>query len=240
MMRFFYKLLVGLIKGIETFFPGSSKKSGYLGSKSQEDAFLRKADVEKKKIIREYLAKQGYTPEEIQEIEKKNLEIVENMIEVFTRKNEINPTLSAEGGDAGQEFNSKPVYKYSDLIAGIAALVGAIVVFIFFMNVDINPNSSRLVSIAIKPGYESWAWRTSSLSLILYDFVRSKGKYISGGYINPIFKLMLEIMWIIPIIGFMFSLIGGAEFILESQVWNAVVNESSHFLNSIIVLFVFA
>jgi hypothetical protein len=83
MVRFFYKLIVGLRKGMGVFLPGFSKKrkSIYFSSKVQEEAFLRRTDAEKKKIIRESLLKQGYTLEQIKEIEKKNLEIAEGLID---------------------------------------------------------------------------------------------------------------------------------------------------------------
>ena len=129
--------------------------------------------------------------------------------------------------------------KYTDLIAGIIALLGAVVIFLFFINVNINPLSSGKRYIIIKPGYASWAWGIYSICSILYYFFRSKGKKISGGYINPIFKWTLETMRIIPIIGLLFSLINSFKFIIESHIWNSVVVTSSNFLDSIFILFVF-
>ena len=83
MARFMYKLIVGLRKGTGIFLPGFNKKRKniYFGSKVQEEAFLRRTDAEKNKIIREHLIKQGYTSEQIKEIEKKNLEIAEDLID---------------------------------------------------------------------------------------------------------------------------------------------------------------
>jgi len=118
--------------------------------------------------------------------------------------------------------------------------VGAVVVFIFFMSVNVDPTSSNNIYITIKSGYSSWAWGIYSISSMLYYFARSKGKTISGGYMNPLFRLVLEGMWIIPIVGLTLSLASGTRFILESQKWNTVITASSQFLDSILILFVFA
>ena len=131
------------------------------------------------------------------------------------------------------------VSKYADLIAEIVALISAVVIFIFFMNINVDPASSNKVSIMVKSGYSSWAWGIYSISSMLYYFVRSKGKTISGGYMNPLFRLVLEGMTIIPIVGLALSLVRGTRFILESQTWNTIIIASSQFLDSMLILFVF-
>lgn len=134
----------------------------------------------------------------------------------------------------------RSIFKYSDLIAGTVASVGAIVIFIFFMDLNIDPTKSHRVYITIRSEYASWAWFAYSLSLALYYFARSKGKTTSGGYINPIFNLILKSMTIIPVIGLMLSLFSGTKSIIESRAWNNIIVVSSNFLDSIFVLFVFA
>ena len=134
----------------------------------------------------------------------------------------------------------RSIFKYSDLIEGTAALVGAVVIFIFFMNINVDPTKSHRAYITIKSEYVSWAWFVHSLSLAIYYFARSKGKTISGGYINPLFNLILKGMTIIPVIGLTLSLFSGTKPIIESRIWNSIISASSDFLNSIFILFVFA
>ena len=132
------------------------------------------------------------------------------------------------------------ISKHSNLIAGTIALAGAVMIFIFFMNTNIDPTKSHKVYFTIKSEHASWAWFIYSLFSMLYYFAQSKGKKISGGYINPLFNLILKVMMIIPIIGLILSLLSGTGQLVENGAWNNSIVAPSNFLNSILILFVFA
>jgi hypothetical protein len=132
------------------------------------------------------------------------------------------------------------VYAFTDLIAAIVALTGSIVIFLFFININIDPIILNKIYITIKPGYASWAWGIFSISSMLYYFVSSKGITTTGGYINPLFSGLLKVIQIIPFIALVFSWVDGTKFIIENQTWDTIINASSNFLNSILVLFLVA
>lgn len=88
MMTLFLRRFFNMLKSKKEvkFNPLQFKRSDYyFGSKDEEAAILEKRDIEKKKIIREALLKRGYTSEEIKEIEEKNQELVNDLIEKISK-----------------------------------------------------------------------------------------------------------------------------------------------------------
>ena len=125
-----------------------------------------------------------------------------------------------------------------NLFSSIVALTGSIVVLVFF--IDINITNWSKIHLAIKLGYSSLVWGIFSISSMLYYFIRSKGTTTSGGYIHPLFGGLLKVIQILPVFGLIFSLINGTRFITESQTWNTIINSSSDFLDSVLILFILA
>ena len=145
----------------------------------------------------------------------------------------------------GTISNSEQIFtgqisKYANLISGIVALIGSLVVLILFMDFGTDSVGSHKIYITIKPGYSSWAWGVFSLSSMLYYYARSNGSTTSGGYINPLFSSLIEIMHVFPFIGLVLSWIGGTEFIIASQTRNTIITATSVFFDSILILFVAA
>jgi hypothetical protein len=121
------------------------------------------------------------------------------------------------------------------LFLGIISIIGAAAIFWVCFNF-----SNSGAAIHVKPGYSSWAWGGFSLLSSFYYFISSKGKKISGGYVNPVFQKLLYFANLIPFIGFLISYLNSLEFILNSLFWKNLVLSSQQFLDSIIILFVFS
>lgn len=50
------------------------------------------------------------------------------------------------------------IFKYSNLVAGIIALVSVAMIFILFINVNFDLNKRNRVYFTLKPERASWAW----------------------------------------------------------------------------------
>ncbi len=128
--------------------------------------------------------------------------------------------------------------KYLKLIAGLISLISAIIILLFFCSFVSDPLQPSKIYIFVKSEYVSIVWSILSLSSILYYYIRSGGRAISGGYINPLFQWFINVAQVVPFFGVLLSLISNSQFLSKNQGWGNLITMSDKFLQVVLIFFI--
>jgi small-conductance mechanosensitive channel len=125
-----------------------------------------------------------------------------------------------------------------DLYAALVAFAGSIIAFAWCMDITSPAGGAYRVVVALRPGYATLAWGILSVSTALFYLFRSGGSTTSGGYIDPLFKRVLNIAGAVPFVGLALSFFGVTGSASAESAWSAFAAAASGFMDSMLILFI--